>query len=155
MKKLVIDEWLWADLRGENQAERQRESFDFLQTVFERCDQLVTVAESVFLRKFWDLARNARTETLRKIVKAFKAQFFLNAGKLLLYEENELQPLSPEVRGDVKQDDQYLVRVYLASGADVLVTTDNPLIETLGTHNIQCRARNEFVRAYLLRQQQG
>ncbi len=147
--RLVIDEWLWADLGGENEAEQRRESFVFLREVFERCDQLVTVAKSSFIKKFWAIAKDARTEESRRIVRVFKAQFFWNSDKLLQYQETELQPCPEEMRGGVKKDDQYLVRVYLTADADVLVTTDKPLMNELSGHNIHCQARDDFLRKYL------
>lgn len=61
MRKFVIDEWLWADLWGENGQEVQRESFLFLQKVFQQCDQLITVEGSPFLEKFYKLAKEAST----------------------------------------------------------------------------------------------
>jgi len=152
MKKLVVDEWLWADLKGENQLERQRETFAFLLQVFKRCDQLVTVVGSKFMEKFWRLAKDASTVELRKIVKVFKDHFFLNSNKLQQYQEYQLRPFPEEMRGRVKEDDQYLVRVYLTANADVLITTDNPLIATLNAHDILSRARDEFLREYLSQQ---
>jgi len=49
MKRLVFDEWVWADLNGENGEEAQRETLWLLQRVLEKCDQLVTVRGSPFL----------------------------------------------------------------------------------------------------------
>lgn len=147
--KIVLDEWLWADLAGENQATHQQESFCLLNEIFQRCDQLVTVAGSAFLSKLWVLAKRPPTEVLRKSVKVFKAQFFLNSEKLKQCEENEVCSLPREIEARVKEDDQYLVRAYRTANADVLVTTDRALIQALGQHNIRCRSREDFLREYL------
>jgi predicted nucleic acid-binding protein len=49
----------------------------------------------------------------------------------------------------VKEDDRYLVRAYCAASADVLVTTDNPLIAVLGECGIRCQDRDTFILHYL------
>ena len=147
--KLVIDEWLWADLRGENGADNQRESLAALQAVFDRCDMLVAVRKSPFLQKLWVMAKEACTDAIaRRAVKIFTAQFLWNAEKLELLDECQLAPLPPQLEGQVKDDDQYLVRAYYASRADFLITTDEPLMEALRRHNVTCERRAEFVRRY-------
>jgi len=148
--KLVIDEWLWADLRGENGADNQRESLAVLQAVFDRCDMLVAVRNSPFFQKLWVTAKEAHMDAIRRCaVKIFRAQFLWNAEKLELLDECQLAPLPPEIEGQVKDDDQYLVRAYYASCADSLITTDQPLIEALRRHDFKCEHRAEFVRKYL------
>jgi len=83
MRRLVLDEWVWADLNGENGEKAQRETFQLLQRVFEKCDQLVAVDGSPFLRKYFNMARHVSTGDLRlRIVKVFKAQFLENSEKL-------------------------------------------------------------------------
>ena len=147
--KLVIDEWLWADLRGENGADYQRESLAALQAVFDRCDMLVAVRRSPFLQKLWVMAKEACTDAIaRRAVKIFRAQFLWNAEKLELLDECQLAQLPAHLEGQIKDDDLYLVRAYYASCADFLITTDEPLIEALSAHDVKCQHRAEFVRKY-------
>jgi len=82
--KLVVDEWLWADLAGENTQKRQSESHRVLLQVLQKCDQFVTVAGSQFLRTFWDFCRSARTPLHKKTIKMFTDSFAYNPQKLLL-----------------------------------------------------------------------
>lgn len=150
MRRFVFDEWLWADLSGENNQKAQGEAFQLLQGVFERCDRLVTVEGSQFLRKFYKLARGVSTgDPRRGIVKVFKAEFFENSEKLYRLQQGDLPGIDEEIERNVKDDDKYLVQAYLASEAEVLVTTDNSLMEVLPRYNINCRNREEFLSGYL------
>lgn len=147
---MVIDEWLWSDLAGENGVDKQRETFQFLEAVFIKCDRIVTVRGSQFTAKFYALSRDSTLgDPRRKIVKFFKDQFLHNPDKSQLFNGNELKELPAEIAEQVNLDDQYLVRAYLTSTADVLVTTDNSLRETLDRNGICCRAREDFVPDYI------
>jgi len=150
MKRLIFDEWVWADLNGENGEEAQRETFRLLQRVFGKCDQLVTVNGSSFLRKYFNMAKRASTgDPRRTIVKVFKAQFLENSEKLHRLQEGSLPDAPPEVEHKVDEDDKYLIRAYLAAQVDLLVTTDNPLIAMLNECGIRCQHRNAFISNYL------
>jgi hypothetical protein len=149
--RLILDEWVWADLSGANGKEAQSETFRLLQRVFEKCDQLVTVKGSPFLRKCFNMMalRMNQGDLRRTIVRVFKAQFFQNSEKLHLLQEGSLPDTPPELEHKVKEDDQYLVRAYLAANADLLVTTDNPLMEALSECGIRCMNRDTFISSYL------
>lgn len=150
MSKFVVDEWLWADLQGDNGKEMQRESLSFLLKVFHRCDQLVTVEGSPFLKKFYDLCEKAGTmgDPRRKIVRLFKDMFFLNSSKLLRLQESGLPELPQKIATVIKEDDHYLVRAYFASQAQSLVTTDDPLIAAVKGCCINCQSRKDFLSDY-------
>lgn len=55
----------------------------------------------------------------------------------------------PESCDWVPSEDTHLVRAYDATGADVLVTTDEPLAQAIAKHDgINCRLRNCFLPGY-------
>jgi hypothetical protein len=148
MADLVIDEWLWSDLAGENSTNSQRETFQFLEAVFTKCDRIVTVKGSRFEEKalgFWKLTDVTR----RGIAKFYKERFWYNSDKCLLLDPAELQHLEDVISNKVKADDRYLVRACLTSKAMAIVTTDNPLRNALDGHGIPCRLRQEFVPEYI------
>ncbi len=150
MKRLVFDEWVWADLNGENGEEAQRKTFLLLQAVFKKCDQLVTVQGSPFLHKYFGMAKQARmADPRRTIVKVFKVQLLENSEQLQLLQECSLAALPSELEYKVKEDDKYLVGAYLAVEADLLVTTDNPLMEALNGSCIRCQDKDTFISDYL------
>jgi hypothetical protein len=150
MRRFVFDEWLWADLSGENGGQAQTEAFQLLQAVFKKCDQLVAVQGSPFLQKFYDLAEKASTgDPRRNIVKAFKDQFLENSEKLCLLQEGDLPEIPEKIEQKVKEDDKYLVRACLAGQVELLVTTDSSLIDVLNECHIRCQDRKTFMSNYL------
>ena len=148
MSDLVIDEWLWSDLAGENSADKQRESFEFLEAVFNKCDRIVIVKASRFDEKAMEFWKHTDL-TRRGVAKFWKDRFWYNSDKSVLLDQAQLQDLPSQVANDVKTGDQYLVRAYLTSMASVIVTTDNPLKEALETHGINCKHRKDFVPRYV------
>lgn len=148
MADLVIDEWLWSDLAGENTKNEQGEAYQFLEAIFNKCDRVVTVRGSMFDQKFIGLFRHTDV-TRRRIAKFYKARFWYNADKSVMLEEDQLQDLPQPLATEVDHGDRYLVRAYLTSNASEIVTTDNSLKDVLVRHGIACRHRQEFVPTYI------
>jgi len=150
MRRFVLDEWLWADLGGENGEKAQQESLQLLLKIFERCDQLVTVEGGAFLEKFYRLCEIAEDsgDPRRRIVRVFKYQFLYNSKKLICLSEEELPDLPEEMANTIEEKDRYLVRAYWASDAELVVTTDNPLLEALRSGNVKCQHRDSFLPHY-------
>ena len=148
MSDLVIDEWLWSDLAGENSTDKQRETFQFLEAVFSKCDRIVIVKASRFEEKAMEFCRHTDV-TRRRIVRFCKDRFWYNSDKAVLLDQAQLKDLPAQVVNDVKTGDQYLVRAHLTVDASVVVTTDNPLKHALERHAIHCKHRQDFVPGYI------
>lgn len=148
MGDLVLDEWLWSDLAGENTEEKQRQTAQFLEAIFRKCDRIVMVRDSSFARKALSFSRYT-DRPRRGIARFFKDSFWYNSRKSVMLDQLELRELRPEIASKIKADDHYIVRAYLTSRGSVIVTTDNPLNETLAQHNIACKLRDEFVPGYV------
>jgi hypothetical protein len=148
MGNLVIDEWLWSDLARENGVERQVQATQFLNAVFKRCDKLVTVRGSAFdakARALWqhtDLVR-------RTIARIYNDQFAYNSEKNVILEQSDLPELDPGVVADVESSDHYLIQAHKAAQAELIVTTDSPLIGVLEKHGIAHQHRETFVPDYV------
>lgn len=148
-QKIVVDEWLWADLGGENGPSAEQEAQRFLLAARDKCDQLVTVEGSPFLKKFYNFSAAAVQPQARNTVRIFKYGFLISPAKLWRLQEPELPHLPDDMARSVKEDDQYLVRAYLASKADVLMTTDSDLMRVLLGCGVTCKHREEFLAGYL------
>lgn len=148
MADLVIDEWLWSDLAQVNGVERQRQAAQFLEAVFKKCDKFVTVRGSAFDEKAGSLWKH--TDLLRRtIARIYNERFAYNSEKNIILEQSDLSALDPEIAKDVKQPDQYLIQAQRAANAQLIVTTDSPLIAALDKHGIPHQHREEFVPDYI------
>jgi predicted nucleic acid-binding protein len=151
MSNLVVDEWLWSDLCGDNSEKHQKEALDFLRAVYKKCDKIVTVKGSSFVQKYWDLCKHAHRNDYHSIVKYISANFWYNSKKAELLEESSLVPIPDSMAGLVNPDDHYLIQALLSSEAQTIVTTDVPLRDTLVENKLGCILRDEFIPDYILK----
>lgn len=148
MADFVIDEWLWADVSGENSGNNQKEALALLEAIYQKCDRIVWVKNGAFINKFWPLCSICKDPMLRNIIKMFRANFLFNTLKSYPIEHSELPILSEEIATDVDPNDHYLVQSLKASGASMIITTDGDLIRALDRYRIPCKLRHEFLATY-------
>ena len=155
MSNLLLDEWVWADLSGENLTSKptsQKEALDFLEAIVNKCDRLIVVRGSAFAHKavaFWKRAEG--NTLLRRIAKFYRANFWENSNKILYINEVNLTPLPGDLSARVKPDDQYLVRACLTIEVETFVTTDRPLWELMTQRSVNCQLRDDFLGPYISR----
>ena len=145
--KIVLNEWVFHDLWGENSERRQREAVQFLLALVNSTDSLVVPDEPRWADKanhlmtFLDVRR-------RLISKAFRSLYDDSERALrVLTERTEAIP--SELMARLPEEDVYLVSAYLSANADVLVTTDDDLYEALAnTELVTCRMRGDFLEDY-------
>ena len=67
------------------------------------------------------------------------------------YAQMEQQnPVPQELLSQLPEEDRYLVSAYLATGADLLVTTDTELHNALSdSDEVYCQMRDDFLSEYL------
>jgi hypothetical protein len=149
MGNIVIDEWLWADLAGENSKDAKKQAFDFICKIFDKCDRIVMVKESKFNQKLWTFCKNAKKVWDCQIVKYYVANFFSNMSKSVLLEGDSLESLPEQMANETNVDDHYLIQALLTTHAQVLVTTDVHLKDVLCRYGFNCVLKNEFVDGYI------
>ncbi len=148
MADLVLDEWLWSDLAGENSTQKQSETFQLLKAIYWKCDRIVTVQGSRFAQKAERFFRHTDV-TRRQIARYYRNHFWYNSLKCRILEEDQLLDLPAQIVAKVNRDDHYVVRAYLTAKASVIVTTDIPLKGALAEQVIPCKLRDEFVPDYI------
>jgi len=138
---LIIDEWLWHDLAGENGEERQKEAFEFLMGILRICDRIAVMENSPFVNKFWDFSKVMDS----KVIKLFKNGFLHNSDKCRLCEYTDSYTLP-----GIKPDDLYLYNLYcILEEERCVITTDRPLIEVFKKEGLKAYHRDEFLSDYL------
>jgi len=149
-KPFIIDEWIWHDLSGENGEEKLKETSKFIKCVYEKCDKIATIENSRFEKKFFNFCKRVgqADHISRKITKFYFGNIFYNSEKYIRVNEKECQQISEDISSKIKPDDQYLVKLhYKLQG--LIITTDNPLLEILKKHQIQCEYRDNFLPNYI------
>lgn len=146
---LILNEWLWADLRGEDDTAR-RAALGVVLALQDRNAPFVIVEGSRFATKLWeycDAANNASAP--REMKNAARILTSLRYDpKCITLPEASLPELPPEVAGH-NADDHYLLKAYLAIDDGLIVTTDADLLALLATVGWRGVHRDEWLRAYL------
>ena len=88
--------------------------------------------------------RDIRLQWIRRLFNSLR----VNSDKAIV------QVTTPEIPedllGQLPKEDVYLVSAYLSSGADLLVTTDRGLFDSLAnTELVSCQVRDDFLSSYL------
>jgi hypothetical protein len=150
---LVLNEWVIHDLLGRNERERQEETKRFLEELIRRCDQIAVLRGSPWMMKAYYLMEQD-DPLIRGLSRQLHLGILRDPDTARILEAEEVEPLPEELEETVPKNDRYVVQTYLASGARLLVTTDDRLRESLSRFGslIQVRLRDEFIAEYLKEQ---
>ena len=145
---LVLNEWIFHDLLGENGETAQREAVEFLKEFHSSCHKLVLPKEPRWTEKAHRLMRQTDAR-LRGISKQFHS-LIRNSDRVIDVRNMAPENVLEELHLCLPAEDKYLVTAYLSANADALITTDQNLHEALAdSTEISCRLRNEFLTEYL------
>ena len=144
---LVINEWIFEDLTGENGQDRFEETAEFVVKLNLSNDKLVMPAEQRWREKAIR-ARTAADPMQREAGRLFVDLFWdLTRGVILNPDDIPAEPLTSY--DWAPPEDVYLIEAYLAARADLLVTTDETLFQAIAEHaQFTCRMRDEFLSSY-------
>lgn len=146
MASYVINEWFWADLRGDNGSEMQSETFSALERFASSNHRMVVAVGSAFNAKAWALCKNPATA---RIGRLFVKTIWEDSERCLLVLSESLVALPEVMASRVKPDDRYLVQACLTVPLSILVSTDQPLLTAVTSHGIPSLHRNDFLRQIL------
>jgi hypothetical protein len=145
---LVIDDWLIHDLRGENGHSAQYRAATFLTQLKRSPDRLAILLGSPWIRKAYALMKDPRPVFQVKS-RQLHGEIISDSRKTIKYRFEDLQPLPAQLQEVVPPDDRFLIQLFLASEADLIVTSDKRLIEALKTiPEIRITDRETFLIAY-------
>jgi hypothetical protein len=148
---MVVNEWIFHDIKGENGLHFQELAEMFLQAFIDGPGQIIVLRESKWTGKAWQLwdERDTRIHVLSKLLFL---GILIDPLKCRYLNPHEIMPLPTDLAAQVPDDDVYLFQTALAGGASLIVTSDGRLIATVTNahrHGIQLRQRAEFVGEYL------
>ncbi len=144
---LVLNEWIFHDLLGENGKDIQRETVAFLRDLYTSRDKLVLPREARWMEKASRLTSQVDAR-LRNISLQFYS-LMLDGSRTVDTRLLTRRDIPEELQTYAPAEDIYLIEAYMASDADCLVTTDQGLYDTLaGSELVSCRLRGEFLAEY-------
>lgn len=143
---VVLNEWIFHDLLGDNGPERRRRTRAFMEAFESSGDSLVIPNEPRWRRKAYGLMR--RQEPEGKAIGKLVRRMLLNP-KLAVQVETDAALISEDLLRETPSEDIYLVEAYLSAGADTLVTTDEGLHGALADFAVvDCLLRDDFLAGY-------
>ena len=143
---VVLNEWIFHDLLGDNGPERRRRTRAFMEAFEASGDSLVIPNEPRWLRKAYGLMRKQEPEgkAIGKLVRRMLAN-----PKLAVQVETNAALIPEDLLRETPSEDVYLVEAYLSAGADMLVTTDLGLHGALADFAVvDCLLRDDFLAGY-------
>ena len=144
---LVLNEWLFHDLWGENGNSAFQETARFLVAFAESEDILVIPAEERWKRKAHQLM--TMSDTRRRLVSRLLRSLMLDTDRAIQIQPEADPPFPRELRDRLPCEDVYLVLAYVSASADLLITTDRGLFCAIGEHDdVNCRMRDDFLPGY-------
>ena len=143
---VVLNEWVFHDLLGENGEEDQRLTAAFLNAFHASSDKLVCPTGGLWAQKAYRLMRRSDVH-LRNTAKQFHT--LIRNSDRAVHVGTQRGDVPGELPDALPAEDVYLVEAYMIASADVLVTTDHKLYEALADSElVSCQLRDEFLNGY-------
>lgn len=144
---LVLNEWIFHDLLGENGKVAQTETAKFLNTLYESRDRLVLPKEQRWLQKAYQLM--TLTDPRLRITSQQFHTLLRNSARTIDTRLEMHSNLPNEF--NIPAEDVYLVEAYLCAKANALITTDEGLHKALSAYSeVNCQLRKDFLNQYNL-----
>ena len=144
---LLLNEWVFHDLLGENGCDALTETAEFLISFDRSNNRLVIPAEERWKQKAKRLMlmRDPRGRLLSKVFHSLMR----NSNRAIRVATEGMPPIEEALRAQTPAEDLYLVLAYISSDADLLVTTDEKLHFALARHDeVNCHLRGDFLASY-------
>ena len=144
---LVLNEWIFHDLLGENGPEAREATSNFVKRLFGSTDKIVLPNEQRWKSKAY-LLMTSPTPSLRQISQLFHS-LLRDSNRCVVLNTEDI-PTTPQGAYDwVPAEDVYLIEAFVESNADLLVTTDETLFDRVDEHGgYNCQMRDEFLSSY-------
>ncbi len=146
-KCYVFNEWLLNELRGDNGPQAQETAGRLLERLKGSRDRIAVSWQTPWVDKAWSLMRLTHP-VARRLSRYLHLNILLDTRSCLRLHRSDLRPL-PEGEKGMPEEDVYLVQVYHAARADMIVTSDTVFHDEAAKRGVPIVLRDEFIRQYL------
>lgn len=149
---LAINEWLFADLACSPESQQWRQAAAFIETMLDRPDKIVIPAGSPWANKAYKFSKNAHLRNANSgVASVLFGSIVYNSSKAIMITPEEASQCDIQNEHLIPEEDRYLVRAALMAKADVIVTTDQKLLEGIQQSGISMEAvhRDQFLESYI------
>ena len=144
---LVLNEWIFHDLLGENGPDAFRGTAAFMARLDDSDDKVVMPTEERWRRKAYQLM-TATSPAQRQVSKLLHS-LLRNTDRCIRFLPTDVPMSSQGSYNWAPSEDVYLIEAYVASNADLLVTTDETLFEKAAENGqFTCQMRDDFLAGY-------
>ena len=144
---VVINEWIFEDLLGENGLDKFKETAKFVVNLYSSKDMVVMPVEQRW-RKKANRARTAADPEHREAARLF-VDLFWDLSRGIIVNADDVPENLEGTYDWAPSEDVYLIEAYVASNADLLVTTDETLFDKVAQHgHFTCQMRSDFLAGY-------
>jgi hypothetical protein len=148
MADFVINEWLWADLSGENGPKAQLESVILIEKFAKSPHRLIVIEGSAFDKKAWNLCKNTNPMIVQRTAGVYVATIRQSFDRCCILKPETVNNLPEGLIATTKDEDHYLLQAQVSVVGAILVTTDNPLREAVSRFGYPCLRREELLATY-------
>ncbi len=154
----VINDWFLEDLQGQNDdpsseapKNKQIDAAKFLDTFSRNSDRIAVMIGSSWMKKAYHMMKVSRPE-IRETSKILQSILY-DPEKCILIHPDSAPALSAAIIQAINDDDDhYLFQCYFQANADLLVTTDQRLYNSIlesPIDAVRIQMRDDFLAEYL------
>ena len=147
-KLLVINEWIFQDIKGENGQLARDETARFLTQFKQGQDKFAVLKVSPWAKKADELMRHG---DFRITLSKFMRSMIFDLSKCRILQPEDVETAAPQdVIAAAPEEDVYLIQTYYAADADLLISTDRDLLEAFEScQDVHVMHRDAFLNDYL------
>ena len=144
---LLLNEWVFHDLTLENGDDNFRETARFLIYLQSSPISLVVPVERRWLDKAGRLFNGADPQ-IRTGARLFR-NILRDSNRTIWTNYQQMEAVPADIYSGIPEEDIYLIKAYVTSGAELLVTSDIGLYQACESSNIiNCQLRDDFLRGF-------
>jgi hypothetical protein len=146
MPEIVVNEWIFHDIKGENGPHAQRRIQMFLEAFRKSPFRMVVMRDSPWSSKAKRIMKEADAK-VQVMSKFLHLAILIDPEKCTYLEADNVGPLPPELAEQIPADDAYLFQTALDGDASTIVTTDIRLVgvaASAGQFGIRIQLRDDF-----------